>query len=307
MENGEFAEEKDFDLKSLLSEAEVDAAKFFDCFEKEYNNEKLSSLFGYFLSNSSDYNLLKETIIRIGKHKTFENIDNLIDFLMIENQNKVSDLINLKTLCIGVIASFKTAKAIPALLYCLNDKRANYKMRFKAAEALGNIGDSKAVDSLINIVSDEEEKSLYVRESAATALGMIGDMRAVDPFLSILEAKKNILDKFTFLKERVIEALGKINFTSSKRIVLAFKNALKDDSPQVRINAIECLMNSDYDGAYDLIRTKIFDENEEVVKNAVIALYNLKGKEALFEILKDENASKFAKEMADELYAEYEE
>ncbi|MDO5438166.1 MAG: HEAT repeat domain-containing protein, partial [bacterium] len=145
------------------------------------------------------------------------------------------------------------------------------------------------------------------RESAAVALGMIGDMRAIDPFLTILEAKKNFLDKFTFLKERVIEALGKINFTSTERVIVAFKNALEDDSAQVRINAIECLMNSGDDNAYDIIKEKLHDADDEVIKNAVIALYNLKGKEALFEILKDENLPNAAKDEADEIYREYEE
>lgn len=276
----------------------------------DYTKDELSSLLGYFLSTSYDLTLLKETIKAINDLRHEKNIDDLIDFLMsktFDSSDDSNEVINLKTLCIKAISNFKDTKCIPALLYCLNDKSANYKMRFQAAEALGKIGDKNAVESLINVVSDEEEKSVYVRESAAVALGMIGDMRAIDPFLTILEAKKNFLDKFTFLKERVIEALGKINFHSTGRVITAFKNALEDDSSQVRINAIECLMNSGADEAYSLIKSKLLDKDEEVVRNAVIALYNLKGREALFEILRDDEMPEAAKFEADEIYREYEE
>ena len=156
-------------------------------------------------------------------------------------------------------------------------------------------------------VSDEEEKSIYVRESAAVALGMIGDMRAVDPFLSILEAKKNFLDKFTFLKERVIEALGKIDFSSNHRVISVFKNALLDESPQVRLNAVESLMNSNCDEAYDLIKDMLYDSDEEVARSSVIALYNLRGEEALNEILELENIPYYCKEEARSIQEEEEE
>ena len=296
------------EFKDALVEAEKNPRAFFSNAEN-FRPDKVGRILGVFLNLSENYEVLKETIVLISKLKRKENLDDLLDFMMSEKfkDREKFDIINLKTLCIRAIANYKDKRGIPALLYCLNDKNANYKMRFMAAEALGSIGDENAVDSLISIMSDENEKSVYVRESAATALGMIGDMRAVDAFLSILESKKNFLDKFTFLKERVIEALGKINFTSSKRVMDAFKNALEDDSAQVRINAVECIMNSGDENAYDIIKTKLDDNNEEVIKNVVIALYNLKGREALLEIMEDKNIKQSAKDEAKELYEEYEE
>lgn len=309
MEKKKLSVEELTEFKNELKQAEDNPVNFFAQISGRYSKNELSSLLGYFLSVSDNLPLLKETIKEINNIKDEKNLDDLIDFLMVKdfNNKDLNDVINTKILCIKAISNYKDTKCIPALLYCLNDKSANYKMRFQAAEALGKIGDKNAVESLINVVSDEDEKSVYVRESAAVALGMIGDMRAIDPFLAILEAKKNFLDKFTFLKERVIEALGKINFASTERVISAFKNALEDDSPQVRINAIECLMNSGADEAYDIIKTKLHDIDEEVVRNTVVALYNLKGKDALFEILKDENLPKCAKDEADEIYREFEE
>ena len=297
------------EFQTILKQAEFDPDKFFDQIKNKYDKNELTFLLRSILFESSDIKLLKNTIQEIATLKFEENLDDLIDFLMSKKFDEKVDkneIINLKTFCIKAISYYKDKKCIPVLLYCLNDKSANYKMRFQAAEALGKIGDKIAVESLINVVSDEDEKSVYVRESAAVALGMIGDMRAIDPFLTILEAKKNFLDKFTFLKERVMEAITKINFQSNKRVITAFKNALDDDSPRVRINAIECLMNSEDENAYEIIKEKLKDTDEEVIKNAVIALYNLKGKEALFEILKDETLPIAAKDEADEIYREYE-
>ncbi len=296
-------------LQNDTKGAENNPAEYFAKIRNNSNDDELSEIYGYILSTSNNFPLLAQTIKEIDKLRHPKNIDDLIDFLMTKTftEQNANDIINLKIICIKAVSNYKSTKCIPALLYCLNDKRGNYKIRFQAAEALGKIGDKNAVDSLINVVIDEEEKSVYVRESAAAALGMIGDMRAIDPFLSILEAKKNFLGKFTFLKERITEALTRMNFNTSKRAVSAFKNALDDDSAQVRINAIECLMNTDSEEAYELIKTKLKDNDDEVVKNAVIAMYNLKGKEALFEILKDDSSSNFAIDTANEIYLEYEE
>lgn len=283
---------------------------FFSNFLNSHKKEDLSSLLSYFLANSDDIKIIKASIAQIHILKINDNVEDIVDFLMARqfpDSFDKTEVINLKSLGIKALSALKDKRAIPALVYCLNNKTLNYKMRFQAAEALGKIGDKNAVESLINVVSDEEEKSVYVRESAAFALGVIGDMRAVDPFLNIMEAKKNFLDKFTFLKERVVEALGKMKIENTERVINVYKNALEDDSAQVRINAIECLMNSGAECAYDLIKEKLYDSDEEVVKNAVIAMYNLKGKDALFEVLKDGNLAQCAKNEADSIYQEYEE
>lgn len=50
--------------------------------------------------------------------------------------------------------------------------------RWKSAEALGRIGDPRAVDDLISTLWDEDSR---VRIKAAWALGRIGDRRAYAP------------------------------------------------------------------------------------------------------------------------------
>ena len=161
---------------------------------------------------------------------------------------------------------------------------------------------------MIEVVKDEDEKSVYLRETAASALGMLGDLRAVDPLVSILETQKGIWNKFTFLKERVIEALGKLRLDDNERVFNALKNSLMDESPQIRINAIEAIMDSENPQAVDTIKTCLLeDEDEEVKKNALIALYNLVGREILDEVANGANYPDALKLEAVSMISEYEE
>lgn len=271
-----------------------------------YNLSELAEIYNNFLPIESDTKVLTYLIKEINRIRNPLSLPVLIDFLIQkkEMQNN-DDYVNVRALAVKAISNFKDTSAVMPLMYCLNDKHEHYKMRLCCAEALGRIGDKYAVMPLIDVVTDEEEKSVYLRESAALALGMIGDARALDPLLNILEGKKGFVDKFTFLKERIIEAIGKFNF-NNERVFKALKNSLDDESAQIRINAIEALMNSEDSRAEGLIRRMLDDNDEEVVKNAVIALYNMCGSDILEEILNSENFSQFAKVAAHDIYDEYE-
>ena len=135
---------------------------------------------------------------------------------------------------------------------------------------------------------------------------MLGDVSAIDPLVSIMEAKQGLLGKFSFLKERIVEALGKLNINNSKGLKV-LKNALYDSSPMVRINAIEALMNSDYEEAPELIRTALKDEDDEVKRNALIALYNIIGRDILDEVISLPGYNEFLKTEARNIIEEYEE
>lgn len=299
-----------FHIEDEIKKSHGDFEPLFCELKAQYDKDELSEIYSKLLGENKSPNFLRILIQEIDRLKHPKNLDDLIDFILdcdLKDFNDTGEYINLKVLCIKAISNYKDIKAVTPLLYCLNNKNENYKFRLAAAEALGKIGDKNAVESLIDVVSDENEKSVYVRESAALALGMIGDSRALDAFVGILEAKKTFLDKFTFLKERVIEALNKIDFSSNKRAVAALKEALNDESPQVRINAVESLMNSNVDEAFDLIWKMLYDTDDEVRKNAVIALYNLEGKDALIRIISDETLDVSCKEEAQDVLLEVDE
>jgi HEAT repeat protein len=88
---------------------------------------------------------------------------------------------------------------VNGLIRAVNDEERG--IRLAAIEALGEIGDPRAVEPLIASLQDG---SWGVRSSAATALGAIGDGRAVKPLSSLIKDSKKVVRK------AAAEALAKI-------------------------------------------------------------------------------------------------
>ncbi len=302
-------EENNIPFESLVNECNIvntqhpkDAINNIVALSADYDNDSLILIYNYFFDKSDSYEILMFLLQKIDKYRSKSSIPVLIDSLIMKEKlsQRIKDTDNLTRIRINitkVLANTKDSQCVYPLLYCLNSKDENYKVKLSCAEALGKIGDKYAVLPLMNIVEDEEESSVYVKESAVSALGMIGDSKAVDSLVSILESKKGLLDKFTFLKERALEALNKLNFKGDRAFNAVVKS-LRDESVRVRINAIEVLMNSEDDRAPKLIKEMLYDSNREVVQNAVTALYNLLGDSILEEIINDENSPDYAKEEA---------
>ena len=276
--------------------------------ENDYNEFELVQIYNYFLKNVKNPEVLIGIIKLTDAHKSASTLSILLDLLLLKNFEceDVDSFINTRVMCAKAISNYKDTSTVGALLYCLNNKGENYKIRLACADALGRIGDRFAVEPLIDVVQDEDEKSVYVKESATFALGLLGDTSAIDPLVSILEAKQGLWDKFSFLKEKIIEALGKLNI-NNKKVLKVLKTSMLDPSPMVRINTIEALMNSEYDEAQELIRTALKDEDEEVQRNALVAMYNLIGRDILDEVISLPGYSQFLKEEAQSMVEEYEE
>ena len=226
----------------------------------------------------------------------------LIDFILKPSKDNAFN--NVKVLAIKTISNYKNKKAMNALLFCLDDKNSNYRVRLAAAEAIGKIGDKNAFEHLEKIVCDEDEKSTYVKESAVVALGMLGDNRAIDVFDAIMNTKQIFQEKFSALKERIIEAMSKLDISKNKKALDILKVSLMDESSQIRINTIEVLMNLNTKENYDLIYDRLkYDSDIEVKKNALIALYNLSDASILNEVIDGDyciELKDFAREIIDE-------
>jgi len=280
--------------------------------KEKYSDNELAIIYNYFFEVAPTKELILGVLSLIDKLRSPECISVLIDALVIKDKfrSRISndeDITQIRVNITRALANSKNSKAVNPLLYCLNNKDENYKIKLSCADALGKIGDKYAVMPLVNLLEDEEESSVYVKESAVSALGMIGDEKAIDSLVSILETTKGFMSKFTFLKERALEALNKINHKGDAKVMKALRHSLTDESPQVRINAIEVLMNSEEPEAEELIKLMLRDNNREVVKNAVIALYNMNDEGILHEIINSTTSSDYAKTEAEELLMELEE
>ena len=269
-----------------------------------YIKEDLIQIYNNILLMHKNPEVLMHVIRLSDQYRDKSTLSILLDLLL--NNGTTQEFINVRSMCAKAIANYKQTSTVTPLLYCLNNKNEHYKVRLSCADALGKIGDKYAVTPLIEVMQDEDEKSVYLRESAASALGMIGDMRALDPLVSILETKQGLVNKFTFLKERVIEALTKLRLDDNDRVFKALKSSLSDESPQVRINAIEALMESDHSRAVEAIKSCLDDNDEEVRKNALIALYNIEGRDILDEVISLPVYKQSLKEEAQYMLEEYE-
>lgn len=98
------------------------------------------------------------------------------------------------------------AQAVEVLLVALRDTQnrtelGGYPLRRKAAEALGRIGDLRAVEPLIEALSCED---IFLREQVAWALGELGDRRGIAPLVHLLNPSAQEPH------EVILESLGKL-------------------------------------------------------------------------------------------------
>ncbi|MEM0951157.1 MAG: HEAT repeat domain-containing protein, partial [Cyanobacteria bacterium P01_H01_bin.74] len=205
------------------------------------------------------------------------------------------DNLRLRRLAAATLGRIADTRAIIPLMSVLNNRKENYRLRLSAAESLGQLGDEYAVSPLIEILGDERENSVYLKESAAKALGMLGDIRAIEPLIDMLESKKGFRNKFIFLKEQIIEAVGRIGKPSQKasHSLLA---ALQDEAPSIRLAAIEALAAVGDSGCIPELTTCIQDSNDEIAKEALHAIYQLGGEQAIRDLLKLDTLPRFLKE-----------
>lgn len=280
--------------------------------QEKYQEKDLVQIYNYMLRNAQSPEIIMQLIRCVDIYRDSSSLEYLVDILLLKNaansDNETKEKFNsVRIMCAKAIANQKNTEVVSSLLYCLNNKDENYRVRLACADALGKIGNKYAVAPLIEVAKDENEKSTYLRESAVTALGMLGDTRAIDPLVSILETKQGIMDKFTFLKERTIEALSKMGFNDNERVFRALKSSLDDESTQVRINAIEAIMDSEHPQSYEVIKHCLDnDKSLEVKKNAMIALYNMSDRTILDEIINSPNYPDQLKLEAASIIEEYE-
>ena len=87
---------------------------------------------------------------------------------------------NVRTSAAWALGEIGDSRAVNPLIAALGDKR---REREVAAKALGEIGDSRATDALIETLEDDNWE---VRGTTAKALGKLGDTRAVPHLINML-------------------------------------------------------------------------------------------------------------------------
>ncbi len=132
----------------------------------------------------------------LGRAATADCVEMLIDTL-------ISGSPTLQGAAAEALGYIGDARAVSPLLLFLND--SHDALREIAAEALGRIGHASAVDPLLAMLGDANE---WVRRAAAVALGDLGDRRAIEPLSAALQ------DETTLVQDAAFEALKKLSYGS---------------------------------------------------------------------------------------------
>jgi HEAT repeat protein len=152
--------------------------------------------------------------------------------------------------------------------------------RWRAAAALGDLGDLRAVQPLIAALGDQESR---VRWRAAGALGDLGDLRAVEPLIAALR------DRNRWVRWRAAEVLGDLGDPRAFEPLLA---ALGDQNVQERSVAARALGQLGGRRAVEPLIRALRDGHWNVRRRAAEALGRLgdpRAVEPLIDALEDGN------------------
>jgi HEAT repeat protein len=149
--------------------------------------------------NDDEWHVRKYAADALGNIGDEKAVDSLVDALS-DGDNDV------RWKAVIALGKMRSAAVEPLIEAFGNE---DWRIRGRAAEALGNIGDTRALNLLINaLVGRNKDKNKYVRGRAAEALGKIGDDMAVKP---LTQAKE---DEYIYVRTKAEEALTKMETSS---------------------------------------------------------------------------------------------
>ena len=209
-----------------------------------------------------------------------------------------------------VILSLEKMKnlAIDPLLRAFYDK--DWRVQAIVAEALGKIGDERAVQPLIRALTDKDkiERNRYVRGKAAEALGRLGDKRAIKPLVDALN------EKYIYVRRKAEKALerlgqiselnyyddGNISFNYSDSWILEEGNGneklisgkLKGSHLKFSVNTREDLDFISLEEFSELIKDVFLSQKAHIISESAILIDNQNGVELVIENLNIEYAKK---------------
>jgi HEAT repeat protein len=151
------------------------------------------------------------------------------------------------------------------------------KIRLRAAEVLGELGDKRVVEPLIATLKDSNE---LVRAAAVKALGKLRDVRVIEPLIATLDDPNQ---QVRLIVTGVLRNMGEVE---------SHINNLKSPEWYVRLEAVEVLGKLGDPQAVESIIITLRDNDELVRAAAVEALGKLRDARAiepLIAILKDQD------------------
>jgi HEAT repeat protein len=240
------------------------------------------------LKDDEDPNIRKETAEALGFIGDVKAILPLIQALK-DDDDRVQEESMKALIKIGV-------PSIDALAKVLNDR--NNQVRKHAVQALGEIKDARAVESLIQVFTDSDvdvlgdavsalekigiasveslikalkDRDSQIRKLAVVALGEIRDARAVEPLIQVLS------DNDSNVRGEAADALSKI---SDIRAVEPLIQVLSDNDSNVRGEAADALSKISDTRAVEPLIHVLSDNDSNVRCKAALALGEIRDAKA---------------------------
>lgn len=130
-------------------------------------------------------------------------------------------------------------------------------IRWRAIDALGRIGDVRAVEPLVEFLKYTGERDNAIRCKAISALGSIGDERAIEPLLVFLQDTDKLDNTIRYFS---IIALGAIG--GSKPVEPLCK-CLEDSNNRIRVSAAKSLIKIGVPASVQQIVKDIIQKHNE--------------------------------------------
>ncbi len=180
---------------------------------------------------------------------------------------------------LGEIGSHRAAPTLKRLLLVVDHGKIHAEIedalckigcsswaRAGAVQVLENLGDKRAIDAILKLVSDE---SYYVRHTAVVALRRFRSERIIPVLLRAMSS-----DRRYFVRAQAASTLGR-HWTDRDDIFLAcMKSAQEDTSFAVRADALRVLARYMDRRSLPVLLDRLGDERFSVRENAAYALEN---------------------------------
>jgi hypothetical protein len=171
--------------------------------------------------------------------------------------------------CVRALGKLKDKRVTDALIRHLSDPEdgsgTNIYIKGIAAESLGEIGDPKAIPSLLKLLNDEDIRE-NVRLSASGALAKIGQEEVAKFVLTLLKSPK------WYDREEAVELIGRLRIKGSLEMLLS---ALEERHVFVRRSAVRALGELKDPSAIPALRKLLKDSEPDVRTEAEYALQGL--------------------------------
>lgn len=185
------------------------------------------------------------------------------------------------------IEKLKAKGNVQGLLKALNYKK-NSKLCIAAVKALGEIGESTAVEPLIEISLGNDTNEMRIQ--AIDSLAKLGDTRAIEPLLYLRGTTANEVSRSrsTSIYFSASEALKKFGNSAVDELIAALSNSNRS----IRNSAAELLSKLSWEPSTNIEKASYWIANREVMKLLELDYHSIKP--LLIQILKwDTHADDF--------------